>query len=198
MTELRASLGPGASRGTTQISVVDGFGNTATMTTSNGSGSGEFAPGLGVQLNNVMGEADLHPGGFGAGHPGERVGSMMTPTILELPDGTVAAIGSGGSERIRSTVAGLVIDLVDVGLTMDQAVHAPRLHWDGEVFQAEPGRAAAALAALRDDGATVNVWSTRDLYFGGAHSVLVPPQGAGRSEAIGDPRRGGVGSIVDG
>ena len=149
VTEHRTKLGPAATRGTTHLAVIDADGNVATMTTSNGSGSGEFAEGLGVQLNNVMGEEDLHPGGFGTAVPGERVGSMMSPTIVELDSGGIAAFGSGGSERIRSTVMGLVLDVVDAGLSMAEAVAAPRLHWDGAVVPGRTGVGRDRVAGAR-------------------------------------------------
>lgn len=67
MVDLRGRLGPGTSRGTTHLGAIDGEGTAVAMTTSNGSGSGEFASGLGVQLNNMMGEEDLQPA-FGGAH----------------------------------------------------------------------------------------------------------------------------------
>ena len=78
----RHTLAPQSTRGTTHVNVVDGDGNVAAMTTSNGSCSGQFVPGTGIQLNNVMGESDLHPAGFHATAPGTRIGSMMAPTAV--------------------------------------------------------------------------------------------------------------------
>ena len=184
----RRTLGPGSSRGTTHLSVADGEGNVAAMTTSNGSGSGEFAPGTGVQLNNVMGEEDLHVDGLGSATPGTRVGSMMSPTIVTLGDGREAAFGSGGSERIRSALTQVVVDLVDHGMDLRAAVDAPRLHWDGTRLQVEPGLPPDVLAALGQRW-DVNEWSARDLYFGGVHGVEQP------DEAVGDARRGGAGGV---
>jgi len=61
------------SRGTTHISIADHEGNVASMTCSNGEGSGYFVPGTGIMLNNMMGEDDLHPEGFHSSPPGKRV-----------------------------------------------------------------------------------------------------------------------------
>ena len=69
------------SRGTTHVSIADSEGNCASMTCSNGEGSGYIVPGTGVMLNNMMGEDDLHPNGFHSSPPGERVGSMMSPSL---------------------------------------------------------------------------------------------------------------------
>src|SRR5207247_8539663 len=99
----------GATKGTTQMTVVDADGNVASMTTSNGETSGDVVPGTGVLLNNMLGEDDLHPDGFHAGPPGERVASMMAPTlVLDAGGEVVLALGSGGSRRIRTATVQLV------------------------------------------------------------------------------------------
>lgn len=189
MAQERVRFGSGTSRGTTHISVADTHGNLAALTTSNGSGSGVFAEGTGVQLNNMMGEDDLHPGGLGTATPGARIGSMMAPTMVLRDGRRPVAVGSGGSERIRSTLTQLVVDLVDHRLSLAASITKPRLHWDGERIQVEPGLPAAVLAALATRW-DVNEWPAQDLYFGGAHGVALP------DEAVGDHRRGGVGAVV--
>lgn len=184
---------PSSVRGTTHVSVVDADGGVASMTTSNGSCSGVFLPGTGIQLNNVMGESDLHPEGFHATPPGTRVGSMMAPTLLELRDGRVVVLGSGGSERIRSALTQVTVNVVDRGLRLEDAVLAPRVHDDGRTVQLEPGQPDGvedALAAVRP----VNVWSSPNLYFGGTHGVLLHPDGA--VDAAGDPRRDGATAVI--
>jgi gamma-glutamyltranspeptidase/glutathione hydrolase len=187
MAERRAALA-GTSRGTTHLGVIDGEGTAVAMTTSNGSGSGELAAGLGVQLNNMMGEEDLQPGGFGSVPAGARVSSMMAPGLLVTPR-RVVAVGSGGSERIRSVLLQLVLRLADDGEPLVRAVEAPRLHWDGSVLQAEPGWPEHVLATL-ERSRPVRRWESRDLYFGGAHLV------SSQAEAAGDPRRGGAGLVL--
>jgi gamma-glutamyltranspeptidase / glutathione hydrolase len=184
---------PQAVRGTTHVSVLDRDGGLAAMTLSNGSCSGVFVPGTGIQLNNVMGEADLHPRGFHSTPAGTRIGSMMAPTLLRTHDGTRTALGSGGSERIRSALLCTLTALVDRAATLEAAVAAPRLHWDRQVLQVEPGLGDDVLAALRP-GRPVQEWAARDLYFGGVHAVATGPDGAGR--AVGDARRAGVGLVV--
>jgi gamma-glutamyltranspeptidase/glutathione hydrolase len=159
------------------------------MRLSNGEVSGNIAPGKGVMLNNMLREDDLHPDGFHASPPGERVASMMSPSLL-LRDGEVRLIvGSGGSKRIRTALVQVVSDVVDFGMDAKRAVEAPRIHWDGECVQAEPGFESAALEALERSW-RVNSWPERNLYFGGVHAVEPGRGGAG------DPRRGGHGAIV--
>jgi gamma-glutamyltranspeptidase/glutathione hydrolase len=179
------------SRGTTHISIADRQGNCASMTCSNGEGSGYFAPHTGVMLNNMMGEDDLHPEGFHSAPPGQRVGSMMAPSLLVRDREVCLVIGSGGSKRIRTTVSQVLSQVVDFGRNLKEAVEAPRLYWDGEVVQVEPGFQAASLEYLAGL-VPLNVWDQRDVYFGGVHAVIPGRGGAG------DPRRGGsVEEVVD-
>lgn len=185
-----------ATRGTTHVSVADRDGNVASMTTSNGEASGYVVPGTGILLNNMLGEDDLHPDGFHAAPAGERVASMMSPTVVLDPSGDPAlVVGSGGSKRIRTTIVQVVTAVVDHDVPLAGAVDGPRLHWDGDVVQIEPGWSAESVEALRRRR-PVNEWAERNLYFGGAHAV-VPPGPDGSGAAAGDPRRGGAALIVD-
>jgi gamma-glutamyltranspeptidase / glutathione hydrolase len=184
---------PRSVRGTTHVSVADADGGVAAMTVSNGSCSGVFAPGTGIQLNNVMGETDLHPHGFAATPPGTRVGSMMAPMLLSTGDGTRVGLGSGGSERIRSALTAVVTALVDRRAGLTDAVLAPRLHWDRATLQVEPGLPAHAVEALRERW-PVHEWSARDFYFGGAQAVARTADGS--VDAAADDRRGGVAVVL--
>ena len=176
--------------GTSHVSVIDAEGNAASMTTSNGQGCGVMAPGAGVMLNNMMGEDDLFPGGFHRDPPGVRIASMMSPTIV-LEDGRPALVlGSGGSKRIRSAIGRVLSGVLDFGLSLDDATSAPRLHWDGQTLQVEPGLRPDALDALCAQ-APVNVWSAPNVYFGGVHSVT------GSGEAFADWRREGEAAVLD-
>ncbi|HJR24214.1 MAG TPA: gamma-glutamyltransferase, partial [Acidimicrobiales bacterium] len=175
--------------GTTHVSVRDGDGNVATMTSSNGEGSGWVVPGTGVIANNMLGEDDLFPGGFHTAPAGERVSSMMAPSLVVGPDGDVLlALGSGGSKRIRTALLQVLAGAVDQVRPLVDAVEAPRLHWDGEQLHAEPGWSEEALAALEARW-PVTRWAARDLYFGGVHAVA---PGA----AAGDRRRGGDATVL--
>ncbi len=172
-------------RGTTHVSVADREGNVASLTTSNGEGSGYVVPGTGIMLNNMLGEDDLHPDGFHASPPGERVASMMAPSVLLEDDRVRLVVGSGGSKRIRTAIFQVLSSVVDFGLSARDAVEAPRVHWDGERIQAEPEAVDAEAARLVAGLGPLNAWPERDVYFGGVHAVEPGRDGAG------DPRRGG-------
>jgi gamma-glutamyltranspeptidase/glutathione hydrolase len=178
------------SRGTTHVSIADSEGNIASMTCSNGEGSGYFAPGTGIMLNNMMGEDDLHPDGFHSAPAGERVGSMMSPSALLKGNEVKLVFGSGGSKRIRPALTQVLTQLVDFKRDLVDAVNSPRMHWDGEMLQLEPGFDEQSIAALAGK-VPVNVWEKQNVYFGGVHSVIPGIKGTG------DPRRGGSVAVVE-
>lgn len=178
------------SRGTTHISVADAEGNIASMTASNGEGCAYVLPGAGVMMNNMLGEEDLNPGGFNRWKADSRLASMMSPAVVELPDGTRFALGSGGSNRIRSAVTQVLVNLLDFGMAPEEAVSAPRIHLEGDMLSLEPGFGEAALSSLQSAAPESHQWPEKNLFFGGVHTVSV--KHGGIFDGAGDPRRGGV------
>ena len=175
---------------TTHITVIDAEGNCASVTCSNGTGSGVVVPGTGVHVNNMLGEEDLNPHGFHRIPPGRRVSSMMSPT-LALRDGEVVlGLGSAGSNRIRSAILQTVVRVLEQGLDAGEAVRAGRLHFEAGTVQAEPGVDDTGLHDLERRGVPVVRWKRRNLYFGGAQAVARDPE-SGELSGGGDPRRGG-------
>jgi gamma-glutamyltranspeptidase/glutathione hydrolase len=175
---------------TTHLAVLDADGNCASVTCSNGTGSGVVVPGTGVHVNNMLGEEDLNPHGFHRIPPGRRVSSMMSPT-LALRDGEVIlGLGSAGSNRIRSAIVQTTVRVLEDGMDADEAVHAGRLHFEAGTVQAEPGVDEAGLADLERRGVPVVRWTRENLFFGGAQAVARDP-GTGELSGGGDPRRGG-------
>jgi gamma-glutamyltranspeptidase/glutathione hydrolase len=176
---------------TTHISVLDDDGMCASVTCSNGSGSGVLVPGTGVILNNMLGEEDLNPQGFHRIPPGRRVPSMMAPTVV-LRDGEIElALGSAGSNRIRSAILQTVVRVVEQRLPVAAAVDAPRLHFEQGVVQAEPGIDEQALERLEGRGVVVARRPAINLFFGGVQAVARDPR-TGALSGAGDPRRGGA------
>ena len=180
---------------TTHLSVMDENGASVSVTCSNGSGSGVIVPGTGLHLNNMLGEEDLNPEGH-RHEPGARVPSMMAPTLV-LHDGhPEIAVGSAGSNRIRSAILQTIINVVDRGRSAQDAVDAPRLHYENGVVEAEAGVNAAALDEIERDGWQVVRWKEKNLYFGGVQAVARSAE-TGALSGGGDPRRGGVAVVVD-
>jgi gamma-glutamyltranspeptidase/glutathione hydrolase len=175
---------------TTHIAVLDGDGTCASVTCSNGSGSGVLVPGTGVILNNMLGEEDLNPLGFHAIAPGRRVPSMMAPTVV-LRDGQIElGLGSAGSNRIRSAILQTIVRAVEQGMAAEEAVRAPRLHYEAGIVQAEPGIDEQPLARIEARGIPVLRRPAINLFFGGVQAVARDPS-SGALSGGGDPRRGG-------
>jgi gamma-glutamyltranspeptidase/glutathione hydrolase len=175
---------------TTHIAVLDGDGMCASVTCSNGSGSGVLIPGTGVILNNMLGEEDLNPLGFHAIAPGRRVPSMMAPTVVRRDGEIELGLGSAGSNRIRSAILQTVVRAVEQGMSAGDAVRAPRLHFEQGVVQAEPGIDEEALARIEARGIPVLRRPRINLFFGGVQAVA-RDRTTGSLSGGGDPRRGG-------
>jgi gamma-glutamyltranspeptidase/glutathione hydrolase len=174
---------------TSHLSVIDGDGLAVSLTNTAGESAGYVVPGTGYIPNNMLGEADLHPNGFHTRAAGQRIPTMMTPTIV-LKDGhTRLVVGSGGSIRIRSAILQVLSNLLDFGMVLNEAVNTARVHLEDGVLQCEAGYDAAAVNELEAMGYPVNRWQKRSIYFGGAHSVSRTENG--RLVAAGDNRRGG-------
>ncbi|RMG58638.1 MAG: Gamma-glutamyltranspeptidase [Gammaproteobacteria bacterium] len=184
---------PQAMRGTTHVSVVDGQGNLAAATVSNGEGCGHLVPGTGIMLNNMLGEEDLNPHGFHRWQPDRRMTSMMAPGILRLASGAEVVLGSGGSNRIRSALLQVILHLAD-GADLQAAVDAPRLHVEGQQLSIEGGFDADSIEALQAAWPEHVLWQERNLFFGGVHAVMREPGGG--LVAVGDPRRAGEARVV--
>jgi gamma-glutamyltranspeptidase/glutathione hydrolase len=167
---------------TTNVVTVDGGGRACVLTTSLGLGSGDFLPGLDLHLNSMLGEMDLVRGPL---VPGERMASMMAPTLAVDAAGPVLAIGAAGGTRLRTALVGVAAAVLDEGLDPAAAVERPRVHPAGAVVNAEPGIDEEALRRLEASGRVVRRWPERHHYFGGVSLI-------GRTGMAGDLRRSGA------
>jgi gamma-glutamyltranspeptidase/glutathione hydrolase len=183
----RGGLAKRVLSGTTHISVIDGSGDAASLSASLGSGSGVVVPGTGIHLNNMLGELDL----IGASNPGERLTSMMAPSIVLREGRPRLVVGSAGSARLRGAILQVTANVVAVGMSVEDAVEAPRVHAESGVVHCE---SPAAADALEGEGRAVVRWRERNLYFGGVSAVEVLDDGG--FAAAGDPRRGGSSVVV--
>ena len=177
---------PDQAGGTTSLVTVDAEGNACVLTSSLGLGAGEWLPGLDLHLNSMLGEADLIREPL---RPGERMGSMMSPTLALDDDGPVLAGGAAGGTRLRSALVQVLAGTLDEGLSAEDAVERPRLHPAAGVVHLEPGWPDEVPRALEAAGYVVRVWPDRHHYFGGVSVVT-------RTGAAGDPRRSGGGAIL--
>jgi gamma-glutamyltranspeptidase/glutathione hydrolase len=182
-------LGSGPLPGTTHVSVIDRNGLAAALSSTLGSGSGVFR--RGTQLNNMLGELDVV--GSHEKEAGERLASMMTPTLVLEGAEPRLVIGSAGSVRLSGAIAQVTWRFLR-GMHVAAAIRAPRLHVEGTVLHLEggwPNEDVEALPATWE----INRWGALNLFFGGVQAVEQNSTGA--FEAAGDPRRGGVGVVVE-
>jgi len=178
-----------AFRGTTHISVIDRKGNLASLTTSNGEGCGHMLGTTGIMLNNMLGEEDLNPHGFHAWQENQRLTSMMAPSIIRFDSKHAVALGSGGSNRIRSAILQVLLRIVDEQLPLAEAIDRPRIHYEKGLLNIEDGFDSEVYGQLQSEFEKTRCWPDRNLFFGGVHAVALDH---GNFEYCGDQRRGGV------
>jgi gamma-glutamyltranspeptidase/glutathione hydrolase len=170
---------------TSHLSCVDETGLAVSITASMGYGSGIVIPGTGIPMGNTLGEPELNPRGFHALTPGERLISSMSPTIVSSPDGDLISIGSPGASRIPAAIMQALINVIDLGLPLEAAVLAPRLHAEGNLFAYEAGAKKPDLSGYDP----VLAYDEPSMFFGGLNAVRRTPEGL--FEAAADPRRSG-------
>ncbi|MCU7723180.1 gamma-glutamyltransferase family protein [Actinoplanes sp. KI2] len=172
---------------TTNVSVVDPEGNACVITTTLGLGSGVWLPGLGINLNSMLGEGELITDDLA---PGRRMSSNMCPLVVIDGDGRLAvAAGSAGASRIRTALIDTLLGVLVDGVDMATALARPRFHVVDDTVHVEPGYPRDELTLLAGAGYKIKQWSGLNHYFGGANAV-------GQAGAAGDPRRGGVGLLL--
>jgi gamma-glutamyltranspeptidase/glutathione hydrolase len=182
---------------TTHYSVVDGEGNAVAVTyTINGSfGAAVIAPGTGFFLNNEMDDFTIKPGmpnlyGLVQGEanaimPGKRPLSSMSPTLVEKDGRIFLVLGSPGGSRIITTVLETILNIVDYGMSPQEAVEAPRLH-----HQSLPDEVAYERAGLMPDAITTLTEMGYKLVehrpWGAVELIAIAD---GRFHGVSDPRR---------
>ncbi|MCP3975781.1 MAG: gamma-glutamyltransferase [bacterium] len=170
------------SSSTTHTSAVDNAGLACAITMSAGYGSGAMP--AGIWLNNSLGEIELvgqDPHGL---EPGTRLVSNMAPTVARHSDGSVLAIGSPGADRITTSIATTILRYTDQGLSLQDAVDAPRMHVevnDGNIVSFEPGMEPSQMPTRE--------YPPHAMYFGGVQAASWHPHRG--FEAAADPRRTG-------
>ena len=185
--EVKASLGAAEGQHTTHYSVVDAKGNAVgvTYTINYLFGTGMIAGDTGFFLNNEMDDFTSKPGvpnAFGLVQgkanqvePGKRPLSSMSPTIVLKKGKLFMVTGSPGGSTIISTVLESILNVVDFGMNMKQAVDAPRIHqqWLPDVVMVEPGYLTPATQAAPEKMGyvfrTVHAW-------GADEAILVNPK----------------------
>jgi gamma-glutamyltranspeptidase / glutathione hydrolase len=189
---------------TTHYSVVDRFGNAVavTFTINDDFGAKVIAGTTGFFLNDEMDDFTAKPGmpnyfGLVQGKanaiaPGKRPLSSMTPTLVLKEGKPVLVLGSPGGARITTTVLEIIVNVIDHGMTLKEAVDAPRIHhqWLPDTLAAEPfALSADTVSTLTKMGYTVvplKVWGAGNA----AEAIGIAPLESASAKALGFPRPG--------
>ena len=203
-TDIGPGLGPPAEgENTTHISVVDADGNAVAVTTTLNSffGSKVMVTGAGFVLNNEMDDFTAKPGtpnqyglvqgANNAVGPGKRMLSAMTPTVVLNPAGELFFVtGTPGGATIITTVFQTIVNVIDYGMNVVQAVNAPRIHHQHlpDQIRYEPGGLPPEVVS--DLEARGHTLVERGDISGDVEAIMIMPDGT--LEAAADPRRGGA------
>ena len=203
-----ADVGPGLGapaegENTTHLSVVDAAGNAVAVTTTLNSffGSKVTVNGAGFVLNNEMDDFTAKPGtpnqyGLVQGSnnavgPGKRMLSAMTPTVVLNPDGELFFVtGTPGGATIITTVFQSIVNVIDYGMNVVQAVNAPRIHHQHLPDQIRFEQGGLPQGVVSDLEARGHALSERGDVSGDVQAIMIMPDGT--LEAASDPRRGGA------
>jgi len=190
--DIKAGVSPHEGLNTTHYSIIDQWGNAVavTYTLNDWFGARVTAAGTGVLLNNEMddftskvGEPNLYglvQGEANAIAPGKRPLSSMSPTIVTKDGEPLLVLGTPGGSRIITTVLHTILNVIDYGMSVQEAVDAPRFHqqWMPDTTEFEP-------FALSPD--------TRNILIGMGHKLgLSPPVNHVAAIIVGAPSLGGV------
>jgi len=144
---------------TTHLTVADAAGNVVAMTQTIHEvfGAKVTVPGTGIVLNNTMYIFDPHPKRANSIAPGKRMLSSMSPTIVFRGRRPFMALGAPGGTRIFAAVLQAIVNVIDHGMTLQEAVEAPRVWTQGQALEVEPGITPAVHHELTVRGHDVQV-----------------------------------------
>jgi gamma-glutamyltranspeptidase/glutathione hydrolase len=183
---------PASESHTTSFSIADKAGNMVCVTQSLGSvfGSGVVVPGTGVCLNNFLYWADVTPGSPNRVKQGDAMPVCVAPSIVTENDRPVLALGTPGSYGILQTQAQAMVQYVDFGLPLQQAIEAPRARLtDGRAVLLESRVESQVRDELRARGHDLSGGPDWTMRVGGMQGVAVDEAGTFTGGC--DPRRDG-------
>ncbi|EFH13400.1 gamma-glutamyltransferase [Teichococcus cervicalis] len=175
-------------RETTHLSVVDAEGNAVAMTHTLGSPSGAITEGLGFMYNGTMSRFDPRPGRAASIAPGKRRASSAAPSIVFKEDKPFIVIGAPGGSYIAPAIAQGIMNVIDFGMSMAEAVAAPRIVAVSDSIDVSNRVPRFVTEALQAEGYDVKR-SWQSYAFAALHGILLRdgvPQGGA------DPQRDGM------
>ena len=179
-------------RETTHVSVLDRHGNAVALTHTLGSPSGAMTEGLGFLWNGTMSRFDPRPGRAGSIAPGKRRASSAAPTIVFRDETPCMVLGAPGGSYIAPAVAQAIMNVVDFGMSMPEAVAAPRVMGVSDTIDVANRVTRRTTAALEAMGYAVKR-SPMSFAFAAVHGIRAE---GGRLEGGADPQRDGMALLV--
>ena len=178
---------------TTHLVVIDSAGNLVSLTQSINDffGAGVMAPQAGIMLNNHMGDFSGDSTRKNSVKPFHRPVSNMAATIVRKDGKPILVIGSPGGPRIATTVAQVLIAVLDGRLGLDDAIKAPRFFPSNSTLMVETRMPQSTLDGLEKLGWKIQLNESLNNYFGGVHAVQIDPL-THRLFGAADPRRDGA------
>lgn len=189
----RVNPGHAVPRDTTHLSVVDGDGNCVSLTHSLAMPAGAITPGLGFMYNGCMGVFDPRPGRAGSIAPGKRRFTSSCPTIVFRDGKPEIVLGAPGGTQIAMGVLQAILNVVDRGMTMQEAVSAPRFSSTSNAIDICNRVPRAVARQLEQRGYEV-IRNPYNYTIGWVHAVRLSD---GRLEGGADPGRDGVAYSVE-
>lgn len=177
-----------SSRDTTHVSVVDSQGNAVALTHTLGSPSGAITDGLGFMYNGTMSRFDPRPGRAGSIAPGKRRSSSAAPTIVFKGAEPFVVLGAPGGSYIAPAMAQGIMNVIDFGMSMFEAVSAPRLVAVSDSVDVSNRMLRSVTDQLEQDGYDVKR-SWQSYAFAALHGILIEN---GICTGGADPQRDGM------
>lgn len=177
---------------TTHFSIVDSEGNMVALTQSinHWFGTGITDDNYGILLNDHLKDFAKDENSPNALEPKKRPASSLAPTLIFKDGKPFLTIGTPGATRIISALVQTIVNIIDFGMDIDEAIEAPRIHAIGEVLYAESRFSDETLNSLREKGHSVETKGQFDNYFGGAQGILINSE-SGELNGGADSRRDG-------
>ena len=165
------------SKNTTHITVADETGSVVSMTQTlnDAFGSRVTVPGTGVLLNNTMYNFDPHPGTSNSIAPGKRVLSSMAPITVFKSGKPFMSLGTPGARRIFPSVLQGIINVIDHGMSLQEAVEAPRVWTQGQNLELEPDISPDVIEPLTQKG---HIIEGVERVAGGMNGILFDDTGS--------------------
>jgi len=178
---------------TTQVCCMDADGNVVSLTHSLGIPSGVITPGHGFMHNGCMSVFDPRPGRTGSIAPGKSRFASMAPTLVFREGRVCMSIGAPGGTYIPLAIAQAIMNVVDFGMTMQEAVSAPRVSATSDTIAVSNRVPRNVTDALVAQGYPV-LRSPLSYAFAGVHCIAAGPDG--RLTGGADPQRDGMALAV--